>query len=469
MSDDILDLSGEESLEDYFCHKGVFTNVTYYMTTLSLDEAAEGLNYENEVLTDGSFAERMQRNINEKRAKEEIYEGYLKHKGTRFFNALVVTFVPEIDDDSGYLIEKELGKDFVKLSIKKSVKKLVLDGQHRLFALRELRNDILLKHVNDLELKKIKIPVVFVSFSNLDNSISSKTPIRTDIIIETRNVFTSLNKTAKKIDKYTALITDDSDLSAVSARRLLELSGHIDEVYVKWAVPNHALSQYDPYYTTLNFINDCFEVCEANFNTPIDDEKIAFSNDEKEKLIQEKYFDFVEELGFSPNVLIENFFRKIDFFVEWKNCLSSINLPKQPLLPELSKDDRSLIKSLRMNNILATIAGQKSLFLAIVNSYNHMGKTTDEKSDNIFARINELHSLGFFNRNNVIWRLILVRNDKNKSMIFKIGNILFAQKLMSSVIMRKVEDCQQLCDNMVEELGIDNNFSELQKFIIQSS
>ncbi len=464
MSEDSIDLSGEESVEDYFCQKGEFTNVTYYMTSLSLAEAADGLNYENEILTDGSFAERMQRDINEKRAQEEIYEGYLKHNGTRFFNALVVTFIPETNDDSGYLIEKELGKDFVKLSVKKSVKKLVLDGQHRLFALRSLRHDILTKKVNDPELKRIKVPVVFVSFSNLDNNITDITPIRQDIISETRNVFISLNKTAKKIDKYTALITDDSDLSAVSARRLLE-TGRIDEIFVKWAIPNHALSQYDPYFTTLNFLNDCFDVCESNFNTSIEDEKKSLSNDEKEKLINEKYFDFVEELGFTPSILIEDFFIKNNFFNEWKQSLETITLPKQPSLPELSKDDRLLIKSIRSNNILATIAGQKALFLAIVNSFNLMGDDTEEKNENIFSRINELHSKEFFNRESDIWKLILVRNDKNKSMIFKISNILIAQKLISFVLLKKEKECQVFCNSIVEDIGIDNKFSLLSEYL----
>lgn len=464
MNDDIIDLSGEESLEDYFCQKGEFTNVTYYMTTLSLDEAADGLNYENEILTDGSFAERMQRDINEKRAKEEIYEGYLKHKGTRFFNSLVVTFIPEITDDSGFLIEKPLGKDFVKLSIKKSVKKLVLDGQHRLYALRELRNDILSKKVNDPELKKIKVPVVFVSFSNLNSNLADNIPIRQDIISETRNIFISLNKTAKKIDKYTALITDDSDLSAVSARRLLE-TGKIDETFVKWAIPNHALSQYDPYFTTLNFLNDCFDVCESNFNTSIDDEKKSLSNEEKEVLINEKYFDFVEELGFIPSKLIEDFFIMNNFFNEWKTLLSTIQLPKQPSLPELSKEDRILIKSIRSKNILATIAGQKSLFLAIVNSYNSIGEDTEEKNKNIFSRINELYEKNFFDRESKIWKLILVRNDKNRSMIFKISNILVAQKLISFVMLKKEKECRAFCNSIVDEIGIDNKFSLIEEYL----
>ena len=39
-----------EKMVDYLCHKAQFTNVTYYMTSFSLDEAADGLHYESEVI-----------------------------------------------------------------------------------------------------------------------------------------------------------------------------------------------------------------------------------------------------------------------------------------------------------------------------------------------------------------------------------------------------------------------------------
>jgi DGQHR domain-containing protein len=464
MSDEILNLEDEETLEDYFCQRGTFTNVTYYFTALSLSEAAEGLSFENDVLTNGSFAERMQRNINEKRAKEEIYEGYLKHDGTRFFNSLVVTFVPEKDDDEGFLKVKELGKDFVKLSIKKNTKKFVLDGQHRLFALKKLREDVDLKKVNNSELKNIKVPVVFVTFSNLNNELGNKNKIRDEIVKESRSIFVSLNKTAKKIDKYTALITDDSDLSAVSARKILE-DNYVAEIYVKWSIPNHALAQNDPYFTTLNFLNDCFEICESNFNDLEDSEKILLSNEEREKIIAEKYFDFVEELGFAPSILIKDFFIKLDFFNNWKNTLSYLKLPKQPELLVLTMEDKRVIKELRQDNILATIAGQKALFTAIVDVYNFMGKNTKEKNELLFKRINELERLDFFKRNNEIWKLILVRNDKNKSMIFKVSNISYAAKLISLIIRKKESEFSKFYDDITYELGVDNNIKLLDKYI----
>ena len=37
----------------------------------------------------------------------------------------------------------------------------------------------------------------------------------------------------------------------------------IAEIFIKWATPNHALNPYDPYFTTLNFLNDCFDICDG--------------------------------------------------------------------------------------------------------------------------------------------------------------------------------------------------------------
>ncbi len=59
-----MSLKKVEKMVDYLCHKAQFTNVTYYMTSFSLDEAADGLHYESEVINGDSFEERMQRKIN---------------------------------------------------------------------------------------------------------------------------------------------------------------------------------------------------------------------------------------------------------------------------------------------------------------------------------------------------------------------------------------------------------------------
>ncbi|HEX5329758.1 DNA sulfur modification protein DndB [Sulfuricurvum sp.] len=458
-----MSLKKVEKMVDYLCHKAQFTNVTYYMTSFSLDEAADGLHYESEVIDGGSFAERMQRKINIERAEKEILNDYLLKDGTRFFNAIVATFIPNVEDDEGFLIEEELGMDFVKLSVKKDIKKFVLDGQHRLYALRKLREILIQQQKQDNDLKNIRIPIIFIVYSELNNTLEQKDKIREQIIRETRTVFTSLNKTAKPIDKYTALITDDGDLSAVSARKLLE-ENLLDENYIKWSIPSSSLGQTDPYFTTLSIINDFFDICESNFNESIDS---TLKYEDRMSKVNELYFDFVEELGFVPSKLIIDFFNEISFFFNWKKNISALGivLPKQPELPNLSADQKSNVKQWRQSNVLATVVGQKALFGAIVLSYNKMGTTTEEKNTNIFKRINILLELKFFDRNDKIWESILVRNDKNRSMITKTSNIFYAERLIELILTLASNSIENFSKDVYYELGTDRLDGHLNKYI----
>ncbi len=463
-----MSLKKVEKMVDYLCHKAQFTNVTYYMTSFSLDEAADGLHYESEVINGDSFEERMQRKINTDRAEKEILNGYLLKDGTRFFNAIVVTFIPNEDDDEGFMKEEELGMDFVKLSVKKNTKKFVLDGQHRLYALRKLREKIIENKIKDYNLTNIKIPIIFIVYSDLNNDISSQEKIRESVIRETRTVFTSLNKTAKPIDKYTALITDDGDLSAVSARKLLE-ENKLDENYIKWSIPSSSLGQTDPYFTTLSIINDFFDICESNFNESIDS-NLKF--EDRMKKVNELYFDYVPELGFTPSELITDFFNKIEFYNDWKKTIinSGIILEKQPKVTTLTSTQRMPIKQLRQSNILATVVGQKALFGAIVSSYNKLGTSTKDKSENIFFRINKLLEIDFFNRENKIWESILVRNDKNRSMITKNSNIFHAEKLIGIVLTLSSKDMvEDFSKDVYYELGTERLDTKINEFIVDLS
>lgn len=448
---------------DYLCHKAVFTNVTYYMTSFSLDEAADGLHYESEVIDGSTFAERMQRKINKDRATKEIFEGYLLKEGTRFFNAIVTTIIPLDSDDRGFLEEEDLGMNFVKLSIKKDCKKFVLDGQHRLYALRKLRQAIIDGRVTDQDLKDIKIPIIFIVYKNLPNNINETEKIREQIINETRTVFTSLNKTAKPIDKYTALITDDGDLSAVAARKLLE-SGDLNENFIKWSIPSSSLTGSDPYFSTLSIINDFFDICESNFNTTIDSN---LTYEDRMKVVNDKYFDHVEELGFAPHELVIEFYNQIKFFKKWEESIILLNiiLPKQPLLPKINAEDKKIIKTMRIENILATVVGQKALFGSILSSYNKMGKTKVEKSKIIFNKINFLLSKGFFNRNDKIWESILVRNDKNSSMITRNANVMYAEKLISIILRESKKSVDDFSKDVSYELGAERLHGRINHYI----
>src|SRR4051794_22968753 len=85
---------------DIYAMRGEFDGVSYFMATLPLYQCVEQLHIENanEVK---SFSERMQRTLDETRAKE-IFDKYLSNNRLRFFNSLVAVMVPPRGETGGY-------------------------------------------------------------------------------------------------------------------------------------------------------------------------------------------------------------------------------------------------------------------------------------------------------------------------------------------------------------------------------
>lgn len=194
------ELKIEPVYDNYLCMKGDFGGISYYMTTLSIDKVADSLHFEKDLnIENTSFAERVQRTLNKKRAEEEIYQKYLLNEGTRFFNSLVVSVIPD-EEDKGFYKETSKGANIYELSLSQNVKKVVVDGQHRLFALRKLREDIIGGRLDNREdLKKLQVPVIFVLFNKVDSKIENENPIKDDIIKETIILSNSLNKSIRMV------------------------------------------------------------------------------------------------------------------------------------------------------------------------------------------------------------------------------------------------------------------------------
>jgi len=467
-----MKLNIEPIYDSFLCMKGDFAGVSYYMTTLPIEKVADSLHFEKDLnIENASFADRVQRTLNKTRAEEEIYKKYLLNEGTRFFNSLVVTIIPD-KEDKGFYKEDCKGANIYELSLSQNVKKVVVDGQHRLFALRKLRADIIEGKCEDREdLKSLQIPIIFVLYNKIDSSINNKLPIKNEIIKETRRVFTALNKTAKKIDKYTTLIVDDSDFSAVVSRKILE-DKLVNELYVKWAYSSTSLNQYDVYFTTLNILNDMVECYGAKLNKSLDDEDLS-TDDKSQELITEYFENVIDELGVSPKVLIQNFFQ-ISFFKEWIELLQNenVNLEKQPTETIVNKDQKEKIKSLRDKNILAQVVGQKALFGAMVESIPKMGETPNSKILELFKRVEKLISIGILKKSNDIWKGILVGEDKKGKMITRQQNVSFAKDILELLLTfdkydnkslnAKIENTDKL---LSEKLGLIHRGNKIHEII----
>lgn len=232
------------------------------------------------------IAELYQREIDKERVRNDMVRGYLQDPNKiKFFNALTVVLLPK--DQTGILdnfdqceagnppipydgqspIDKPWShEDAVKYNLggvqyveygdqarlrwdSETVHAVVVDGQHRLDALRQFKS--VSGNVFNDHVQKTKIPVIFVLISK---EVGFKKRIElgdSSIRAIAREIFTDLNKNAKEVDKARELILDDWSINAQCLRTLItdetakDSKKLIPLSLIRWADSNN---RFDSYY-----------------------------------------------------------------------------------------------------------------------------------------------------------------------------------------------------------------------------
>jgi hypothetical protein len=220
-----------------------------------------------------------QRDIDYDRIKKDIVNAYLKAENKlKFFNALTFIFFPRkadgsfsetfdpydgndptipIQDDNFDKqfagIERTVfgGVQYVRLNMfarlrwdLNRVTAIAVDGQHRLTALRKWWEDK--NQVLDSVEQETRIPVLFLM---LHPSAGFATPAKKSLRLVARDIFTDLNKNAKKVDEAREIILDDRSLAAESVRRLVTMETSTDAEdrlplsLVRWQEANNRFDQ----------------------------------------------------------------------------------------------------------------------------------------------------------------------------------------------------------------------------------
>lgn len=428
--------------------EGKFTDVTYYMSTLKLSECKDQLDFAptDEVAT---FTERVQRKLDKKRASELIFKKYLNKPGTRFFNSLVVVLMPKDGTEDGYYqfkpFKDEKGKSIGNvgmLEILSDIDRIVVDGQHRLHALKladeQSRGP---DYDRELGFSQIRVPVVFVTFEDIGGTFDetiSDAELPRKVANKSRKLFVDLNKDVKKIDKNNLLVLDDSDLSAVAARSLIEDNESL-EVYTKWSKTGSTLADADPYFTNILLL-DLFAEIFFEEVMELDLEKIADAELELEdgrvKAIQNYFCSTSSELGLAPKNMIEDFFEKVSFFGKWKKSIREIlgGDPKtQPMTTETTPQQRRSIRKLHQQQLLSTVVGQHAAFRAALDAFEHFDSEPKDDWHETLRRLSAVHDLGLFDRENLLWEELLVKAGKK----LKLTAIRESSEVLSALIRLK--------------------------------
>ena len=266
---------------------------TYYITRMRAAEICEqvGIASETEEWEGLSIEDLYQRELNNRRVEKQIAP-YLVQNEDRFFGSIIVMVrdprsvefegMAKISNDvpiSYRNLSEDIG--FLTLGINvegaPSVGLVALDGQHRLAALRHVvRGNIPGEYAVDVA--DDEVTVLFV----VPESVES-----------TRRLFTTINRSARKVSTHDVLLMGEDDARAIVARRLassrpLSPRGLENLPLIKW--DSNTMPDASESWTTLNALNTFVEVVATILRLEcavLDDYSDRPTNNELDKLFNE--------------------------------------------------------------------------------------------------------------------------------------------------------------------------------------
>ena len=260
--------------------KGQMGSNVFYETKMRAKELSAAARVANEQDTWSSLSieERLQRELNDKRVREEIVP-YLAQAKDRFFGSIIVLIKDADIDFEG--AGKYLAKD-VPAAYRKTFEQtgaltieggefVILDGQHRYAALRSViqgKNDKG-ETVHGSEVGNVandELIVIFLPWTNAET---------------TRRIFNKINRNARPTGRSDNIITSEDDGNAILARKLLSSGEPLgtmrsgQELLVNWK--STTISPRSAQWTTISAVNESvIDILKSH--------KIVFS--EKEQVIR---------------------------------------------------------------------------------------------------------------------------------------------------------------------------------------
>lgn len=236
--------------------RGTFGDWTYYSALLPLADLATRVSFADEIHKNKALSDLIQRSLKGGKAGSRAKDiaAYLRDQDERFFNSLVIAVyggkpewfpvrivksdseMPEPPDTEGILGALRLSGEELLFAV---------DGQHRLAGMKRL---VLESHhgkapaaLTDL------VSALFISH-------------RTDKLVRTRRLFTTLNKTAVPASKMERIALDENDAMAITVRRLVEEHPFFSGPRIAMNHTNNLGNDDDVALTTLGNLYDILRV-----------------------------------------------------------------------------------------------------------------------------------------------------------------------------------------------------------------
>ena len=194
--------------------RGHIGDWVFYSCIMPLVEVGRRVSYADEIHRSRHLSDMIQRELREGRARE--IKEYLATQEQRFFNSLVLAVydsnpvwypIREVAGryrEIGIELSEERTQTLGLLELSSKLTMFAIDGQHRLSGIKLLLEE-------KRAFKDDELPIVLVGHKRTAAGFE-----------RSRRLFTTLNKTAKKVSKGEIIALDEDDVGAIVVRRLVE-------------------------------------------------------------------------------------------------------------------------------------------------------------------------------------------------------------------------------------------------------
>jgi DNA sulfur modification protein DndB len=322
--------------------KGRLGNTDFYQATMKVRDLVHGVRSASELdewATMG-IEERLQRDPDLKRIKEQIAP-YIAESKDRFFGAMIVlVYKGEIYFDSiQEWVSNKAPRAYQSVSNTIGVvtidggSLIMLDGQHRLLALEKvIKNEVIGQYRE--EVPNDDVCVIFIVHESNE---------------KTRRIFNKVNRYAKATSRGDNIITSEDDRSAIIARQLLDegaplgiKTGGSGDGIVEWK--SNTLAARSAKLTTISVVYETIKVILKDENISLDPNIRPSEED------LNQYYEIVEKF--------------------WNTVLDGLQPYKEAIenssqIPQMRKDDEPYA-------LLFKQLGQQALFRGLIAAKRHL-------------------------------------------------------------------------------------------------
>lgn len=251
---------------------------------MNIADIGDRVEFANAIHKDRALSKLIQRSLEGRRASN--IAKYLLENKQRFFNSLVLatyggepewleigsvtasnkTLLDELSDEA----RDALG--FLRLS--GGEKMFALDGQHRLAGIKKA-----LETASDIGEEQLS--VIFVAHRNTKVGME-----------RTRRLFTTLNKTAKPVQKRDIIALDEDDSMAIIARRLVETNDHFKDPRIAVISTANIPVRNQTCLATISGLYDILQLLFSHLRGKKSDIRLRFERPSDQTL--EQYYIFAE-------------------------------------------------------------------------------------------------------------------------------------------------------------------------------